>query len=1013
MAGENSNRMRNSQSNNTSRNTRRAQTDGVDLKQTLVSLNNSVDNLSKSLSSQEKALKDLGVILDKQHKKEEDLLDKEKKAREEHLARSKKIADSVVNTVWSVAKQVMGFFTNSMHQIQSSYNTNFSEITSKLDITASQYTQAYRDAAADLRNAKLNLQFDSTDFMESLKENLAQGLRGDQAQQKALSDLISKKLVPSINTNTRSYVQSYKLLGDSFSKYSIGIARLNQTMGKSMEYYEQGLYTTTQEQFGNLLYGLGLGSSDIAQFHDVFAQLTSQYGSEYANEIISTINAGLNGVVNTPLALAGYGTAEKLASAIQSGRFGDVIGQLVGTQNRLVSGQNLTTANVMGQAGILGTSAGNALYGLRVGEFDYTKYTNGEILAQTVKDNSKLQQGYYQSVTKRMEKYNNNLEGVVNASTWLAEHIPDQIQQLGHTIESGVLDIIHAITGGTLKEALSRGLGNLIAGGASSAASRGTGTGLGSVALGTGASVAGIVLGTAIKIGQGIYDNIEIGNEQGTDNSFGAGARRIGKRLLGISNYDEHSLEYKLQNYEIDWGEVGLTAAGAGAIGAGVGSFIPGVGTVIGAGVSALVSAGVNFFSQLEKKAEYKNYVESQKALTQSTEALQQAQLNYQSVVESTSTTEELLKVASNKNNKNYNDAVKSLIETYQDYIPEITDVSQWTDKQVEAIKYVIEQEKLLAEIKAREAARGAYESAVKASSLNGAGLTDELYNALAGASSSEDLAKLVAGRYGLDVGQLSQQHLEAFRNEVNKEAGQGVLRLNSQGQLELTQADIKSISNIKRRNQISATELEAMLNYQSGLKNDLLSMVNAIDLERYMDNPDTYTYLNSRLREIEEVANKYNLSVDQALQLHVGTFGPADRINELLEHYGVPSNQVYPLRFKTGIQYVPEDNYPALLHRGERVLTASESQALSSLGLQYMSSRLQITPVVQQSTVNSIETATLSIKESVDTIVIILSDILTRFDNVISSRSVNTSSISYNSGLLNFEGGAFRDYEE
>ena len=71
--------------------------------------------------------------------------------------------------------------------------------------------------------------------------------------------------------------------------------------------------------------------------------------------------------------------------------------------------------------------------------------------------------------------------------------------------------------------------------------------------------------------------------------------------------------------------------------------------------------------------------------------------------------------------------------------------------------------------------------------------------------------------------------------------------------------------------------------------------------------------------------------------------------INALTGLIGIPEIPSIPEvslpRFKVGLDYVPEDDFPALLHKGEMVLTAEEAEAYRRLGgLGGMENRIQIT---------------------------------------------------------------------
>jgi len=61
------------------------------------------------------------------------------------------------------------------------------------------------------------------------------------------------------------------------------------------------------------------------------------------------------------------------------------------------------------------------------------------------------------------------------------------------------------------------------------------------------------------------------------------------------------------------------------------------------------------------------------------------------------------------------------------------------------------------------------------------------------------------------------------------------------------------------------------------------------------------------------------------------------DGINDITDNIGIPAIPHIPKvnlpRLRIGMDYVPFDDYPALLHRGEMVLTSQESDAYRKLG--------------------------------------------------------------------------------
>lgn len=183
------------------------------------------------------------------------------------------------------------------------YNDLFTQAS---DAFRGKTTELFDDVREDFGNLKLNVQFDSTDFIRQLENNMSQGLRSQMAIDKSYSDLIVKKLIPSINTNTKEYKNIYKRMGNEYSKNLIGMEKLTESILGSAEWYEEdkGAEVTQSMFTQQLLAEARLSGKSEEEVIDLENKLNAMFSSlssagvdsnEFASMIKASMDAGFGG----------------------------------------------------------------------------------------------------------------------------------------------------------------------------------------------------------------------------------------------------------------------------------------------------------------------------------------------------------------------------------------------------------------------------------------------------------------------------------------------------------------------------------------------------------------------------------------------------------------------------------------------------------------------------------------------------------------------------------------------
>ena len=988
----------NSQQNNTPR---YASTDGESLKSI-------VERLSKGVE-------DLTDAIIEQNKNNKIALEKEKS----HLEKQEKTGNKLIGAFKQAGKDIWDWgvkqFTGAFNKVQNSYLANFNNITTKLNLTASGYTQLYQETAKQLRNTHLDIQFDTTDFTNALNTTLAQGLRGDLAQQKALYDLIGKKLIPSINTTNRDFVYAYRKWGGSFEQNSIGLQNLARMMGKNMEYYEQGMYNTTEEQFLRWYVNMGGKQEAYYNLQNTLGNWTDLFGQETVNEFVSALSSALqSGGATTQFAFAGsYATADELWKALSDPqalaelfqRYSSTMGNLYNSM-----GGSITALNILSGAG-LSPSAQSVAAFARFGKGATSEnITVQDLLASYEAGVAQLTDGLYASETEKFEKLINNTSIVVDSATFLAEKIPNQIQNLINTIIRGFTTVVLAIASKNL-------LGGF--GGSSGALS----SALSAMGAGTagGASLSGLLAGGLLAGGL-IWTGLEAGE---SSRKYGVGAGF--KKALTGSTYSYQSLDAQLANTEVDWGEVLSTGAKGGLIGAGVGSFAEGIGAIPGAIIGAVGGVASNLATQITEKAKLKDYINAQQDLNNTTSKLVMAQKSYETALKKSDNALGLLSIVTDETNASEEDrweAITEIQKLYPTLFTQVKSLSDWGEQENEILKAKVDRELRLAQINYNKASR---ESASALSGLLGTSGLTGMYN--------QNLIDAFVN-YAEETGQRIDPTSASFKQFAKSQGVAFKTNAEYSSWLDNILASLVSqnflgrvyskhgnetwirLGNLKEEAKNYGSKIESFLSSDAGqtylnsleeqfgvLSNwdsDILSLIVAGASESTIsDSIDDYMSRITLFNSIVANAPEYGT----AYQLHSGNF-------DIAGLYSAMEAQGYKVQipsFASGVGFISRDNTLANLHYGETVLNKTNSEilfsTLSKIGLQALQSKVNQaeTETVPSKTAVSMEVTLIAINGNLDTLVSLLTEVR---DKVV-YQSGGTSNIfksAYSNEVSSFE---------
>lgn len=559
----------------------------------------------------------------------DDFLRKLERNTEKSIDKTQVISSAVIKSFEAVAGYAIKKFTDASSRVMSDYNQNLTAITVRQQWTNSQYTKELREATDWIKNNGLVTQFSQIDWTSALSDALSMGLRDEVAVRVAEQNLITNKLLPQLNTSSRTYTRASKLLGDDLGKNVVAIGKYTEQL-YGAEGLEDGQVNNFLETISKEIIASGAQnglseaevSEQLGNVLGTYQQYSAQFGSEYAENVLGSLKGVMSGNLDDVMA-----NQAMQGSGIEIGNSASLTPENISkyfeiyTQKTDEAGKRAGAGVMANMAGygnydnILAVQISNA-YGNKVK--DWMSQVSDTVNVDNLynKDLNDLKKGDYQSITDQQNKWNENM--VANASSLLAEKIPDTEGVLNNI--SGVLTTWFGVwttlntagklfgneggsAGGKLGSKLFGKGGALGQGGklALTAADSAGGTAL--TGLGTALSAASIFAGLAIAGANGIQGMNDKRMQGDKANAFFANALTGNASTYGYSDTDKLAVAKERSNsfLGLDWKAVGsATASGAlvgGGSGALIGSAVPGAGTAAGAGIGALVGGAVGAIS--------------------------------------------------------------------------------------------------------------------------------------------------------------------------------------------------------------------------------------------------------------------------------------------------------------------------------------------------------------------------------------------------------------------------------
>lgn len=587
-----------------------------------------------------------------------------------------KTGKSIETVLMNVGALIVSEIKTAYNTVSNSYQSHLSSITAQMRMSNKEYTQMYNEYSKRFIEEGLNKQFSPVDYAEALENAISSGLRGDEAKDAAYQNLITNKILPSLNTTSRGFVRLNKILGTDVSENILSIAKYAEAS------FEQGLDEGSINNIIETLYKEILMVSDTeaeasSKLEDIIAGYTAtvdKYGYDAAEELLSLYKDAMTTPIlagSSPVtqALEEYnvGTSSQFMKFIDEHGFDKFVDEMRSWSYESTNGGDLTTAGILQQEG-LGVSTElikSFIVGDKFGSSDksITEVVEEEMRGYNPEETySRIEEafkdGWTQTADAALTKQEENLLTPIASATSSIARFDEALSTATNTLKSLASIWLFTETGKSAKSLL---------GSLGSSGSSGLGKDLMSLDGASWAQVltksgvatpAGVLVGGGSLIAGGamaIYDGISTGIE---NQNVGAGllSTITGDSNIGLTEEEKLSkAEETVQNgwvgrnTGIDWKKVGSNTLKGTAIGAGVGTaaggWALGAGTAIGAGVGAVLGATASIIDQAAESANFNKLAKSSSELADSYEKLKEFQSGYQKVLQDEEDLQESLNI--------------------------------------------------------------------------------------------------------------------------------------------------------------------------------------------------------------------------------------------------------------------------------------------------------------------------------------------------------------------------------
>lgn len=746
----------------------------------------------------------------------DDFLRKLERNTEKSIDKTQVISSAIIKSFEAVAGYAIKKFTDASSRVMSDYNQNLTAITVRQQWTNSQYTKELREATDWIKNNGLVTQFSQIDWTSALSDALSMGLRDEVAVRVAEQNLITNKLLPQLNTSSRTYTRASKLLGDDLGKNVVAIGKYTEQL-YGAEGLEDGQVNNFLETISKEIIASGAQnglskaevSEQLGNVLGTYQQYSAQYSSEYAENVLGSLKGIMSGNLDDVMA-----NQAMQGSGIEIGNAASLTPENISKYFEIYT-QKTDEAGKRAGAGVMANMAGYGNYDnildvqISNAYGDVVKDWMSQV-ADTVnvdnlynKDVNDLKEGDYQSITDQQNKWNENM--VANASSLLAEKIPDTEGVLNNI--SGVLTTWFGVwttlntagklfgneggsAGGKLGSKLFDKGGALGQGGklALTAADSAGGTAL--TGLGTALSAASLAAGVVwgAHDGKKAVDTSKANNltkGQQAANFFGGfftGRDTIGMTEDQKAEYYQQNGTFSVKDMLSNAGKYGLIGAGSGAL---IGSAVPGAGTAAGAAIGgiggAVTGAITNAIDQLQDAHHFKELQEATQNATDSISKMSSVTDGYGTAVQNNAQLMKDYYTITDENKASTEEGTEAfnrLKDAYPEMLGNVEDVSKLDETYIGQLKTKIELEKIELDKKLKDA--GDYDLDVGAYDKQ---LSQAAYSFADWAKSHEGFTEEEANN---QVAEIADKYYEGDKTKVwsllQSDFGKGVVNYDSGG---------------------------------------------------------------------------------------------------------------------------------------------------------------------------------------------------------------------------------------
>ena len=160
------------------------------------------------------------------------------------LTKFQKVTTVAIGLFEIAGRRVISEFSNAAKSIRDAFKADFETITARMQLAADQYQEIWNRSADYFINQGLNKVFTPDQYADKLISALDTGLRGEEAERLAYNTLVANKLVPALQTNSRSYVNMTKQFGQKFDENIIAMSEYSSAILNSAEGQEDGNLNT-------------------------------------------------------------------------------------------------------------------------------------------------------------------------------------------------------------------------------------------------------------------------------------------------------------------------------------------------------------------------------------------------------------------------------------------------------------------------------------------------------------------------------------------------------------------------------------------------------------------------------------------------------------------------------------------------------------------------------------------------------------------------------------------------